>query len=194
MNTVFDANLIVLIVALLIGLVIGWWMFRRMRSGATAQQDDAGRTAPPAAAATSSRAIEEERPLPTRLDTPEGNGFVDSTAAAASDVAGEILGVQAHAELPGAEGPPDNLQMLKGVGPKLAQILNANGITRFEHLARMTPDQVAAVEEKLGAFKGRLTRDRVVEQAAYLARGDRDGFQARFGNLGSAEGTAPLNG
>jgi len=41
------------------------------------------------------------------------------------------------------------------------------------------------LDDRLGPFKGRLERDRVVEQASYLARGDRDGFEARFGKLGS---------
>jgi predicted flap endonuclease-1-like 5' DNA nuclease len=76
--------------------------------------------------------------------------------------------------------------MLKGVGPKLAQKLHENGIMRFEQLATLSPNEVAILDSKLGAFKGRLERDRVVEQAAYLARGDRDGFEARFGKLGNA--------
>jgi len=33
------------------------------------------------------------------------------------------------------------------------------------------------------AFRGRFARDRIVEQADYLSRGDLDGYQARFGNL-----------
>ncbi len=103
-----------------------------------------------------------------------------------ADVAGEVLGVDAHSDLPPAAGPPDNLQTLKGVGPKLAQKLNENGITRFEQLAGLSATEVAMLDGKLGPFKGRLERDRIVEQASYLARGDRDGFEARFGSLGSA--------
>ena len=76
------------------------------------------------------------------------------------------------------------LQYLKGVGPKLALKLNEHGITRFAQLARLSENEVAILEDKLGPFKGRLTRDRVVEQAFYLARDDRDGFEARFGSLG----------
>jgi predicted flap endonuclease-1-like 5' DNA nuclease len=75
---------------------------------------------------------------------------------------------------------------LKGVGPKLAQKLNENGITRFDQLAALSRNEVAMLDEKLGAFRGRLQRDRVAEQASYLARGDRDGFEARFGSLGGS--------
>jgi len=105
-------------------------------------------------------------------------------AAAAADVAGEVLGVDAHHDLV-EDGPADNLQTLKGVGPKLASQLNAAGITRFAHLARLGPDDLARLDEQMGAFRGRLARDRVVEQAAYLARGDTAGFEATFGKLGS---------
>jgi predicted flap endonuclease-1-like 5' DNA nuclease len=76
--------------------------------------------------------------------------------------------------------------MMKGVGPKLAQKLNENGITRFEQLARLSRNEVEMLDERMGAFRGRLERDRIVEQASYLAQDDRDGFEARFGKLGSA--------
>jgi predicted flap endonuclease-1-like 5' DNA nuclease len=99
---------------------------------------------------------------------------------------GQLLGVRAHAELPGAADTPDNLQLLKGVGPKLAQKLADQGIIRFEQLAALSETEIAMLDDKLGPFKGRLTRDRVVEQASYLARGDTDGFEARFGKLGGA--------
>jgi predicted flap endonuclease-1-like 5' DNA nuclease len=134
-----------------------------------------------------SRAADPPRTRPIRdgIDTHERRGVADQGAAAATDVAGQLLGVRAHDELPGAaSGPPDNLQMLKGVGPKLAQKLNEQGIIRFEQLAGLSANEVSVLDDKLGAFRGRLSRDRVVEQASYLARGDTDGFEARFGKLG----------
>jgi len=113
----------------------------------------------------------------------EGRGVTDEAAAAVSDVAGPIISAQVHAELPVASGPPDDLIKLKGVGPKLAEILNHRGITRFDQIAKLSPGQVELLDESLGAFKGRLSRDRIVEQADYLARGDTDGYEARFGKL-----------
>lgn len=113
----------------------------------------------------------------------EGRGLIDVAAAAASDVTGAIVGARVHAELPGASGPPDDLQLLKGVGPKLAAMLGERGIIRFDQLAKLSPGQIEALDSSLGAFRGRLQRDRVVEQADYLARGDREGYEARFGML-----------
>lgn len=185
MTNVADANIIILIVALLVGLIVGWWIFKSRR--ATDSDRHLGE-------AKRDKVVEAPRPEPriapvappTTGDLHEGNGIADQGAAATSDVAGQLLDAPVHSELPGASGPPDNLEILKGVGPRLAVKLNESGITRFEQLARLSPNEVSILEDGLGPFKGRLVRDRVVEQAQYLARGDKDGFEARFGKLGGA--------
>ena len=120
---------------------------------------------------------------PHMLARGEGRGIADEAAAAASDVAGDIISAKVHAELPGASGPPDDLQLLKGVGPKMAAILNQRGITRFDQITRLSAGQIEELDSGLGAFRGRLVRDKIVDQADYLARGDRDGFEAKFGRL-----------
>jgi predicted flap endonuclease-1-like 5' DNA nuclease len=116
-------------------------------------------------------------------DGGEPNDIVSEAAAAVSDVSGEILDAPVHANLPGASGPADDLQRLKGVGPKFAQMLNERGILRYDQLGRLTPDEIELLDKDLGPFRGRLQRDRVIEQADYLARGDKEGFEARFGSL-----------
>ena len=96
---------------------------------------------------------------------------------------GQVLGTSVHAELPGASGPADDLLRLKGVGPKMAALLNDRGITRYDQISKLNDHQVEALDSSLGAFRGRFGRDRIVEQAHYLSRGDTDGFEARFGKL-----------
>ncbi len=113
----------------------------------------------------------------------EGKGLSDEAAAAAADLSGTILSARVHDKLPGASGPPDDLAKLKGVGPKLAAMLNSHGLTRFDQIAKLAPPQVAEIDDSLGPFRGRLTRDHVIDQADYLARGDVDGFEQRFGKL-----------
>ncbi|HEX6218588.1 MAG TPA: hypothetical protein VFZ35_04870 [Sphingomicrobium sp.] len=113
----------------------------------------------------------------------EGKGIAAQAAGAATDVAGEILHIPVHDHLPGASGPPDDLVQLKGVGPKFAEILNARGIIRFAQIAHLTPDEVERIDPTLGPFRGRLVRDRIIEQADYLSRGDIDGFEHKFGKL-----------
>ena len=105
-------------------------------------------------------------------------------SAAADGSAGTAAGVSRLIEpMASPSGPADDLVRLKGIGPKLATLLNAQGITRFDQIAKLTPQQVADLDERLGAFRGRLARDHVVNQADYLARGDIDGFEQRFGKL-----------
>jgi predicted flap endonuclease-1-like 5' DNA nuclease len=113
----------------------------------------------------------------------EGRGLAGEAAAATSDVAGELIGAPVHRTLDGGSEPQDDLCRLKGVGPKFADALHAIGFTRFEQIANLTPNEIERVDNQLGAFRGRLSRDRVAEQAAYLARGDKDGFEQRFGKI-----------
>ncbi|WP_293858380.1 hypothetical protein [Sphingomonas sp. SCN 67-18] len=78
---------------------------------------------------------------------------------------------------------PDDLLLLKGVGPKVAALLAAEGVTRFAQIAAWSDADLTAIDDKLGTFKGRPARDKWVEQAGYLAKGDRAGFEAKFGKL-----------
>ncbi|WP_293697571.1 MULTISPECIES: hypothetical protein [unclassified Sphingopyxis] len=83
-------------------------------------------------------------------------------------------------------GAADNLQLLKGVGPKMVGLLNGLGVTSFQQIADWTDADVAAIDPQLGAFQGRITRDNIVDQAGFLARGDKAGFEAKYGALGGA--------
>ena len=123
------------------------------------------------------------RPHMVRSTPAEGRGLPGEAAAAASDVAGELIDAPVHRELTGTDEGADNFLLLKGVGPKLASQLNEMGFHRFRQLADLSSEEVERVENRLGAFQGRLTRDRVVEQADYLARGDNDGYEQKFGKL-----------
>jgi predicted flap endonuclease-1-like 5' DNA nuclease len=159
----------VILVGLLIGILVGYFIFRpRQRVTLT---DD--------------RPVRPHMAVPAADAPPHAShrGITDEAARATGDVAGQILGANVSGQFPTAQGDPDDLQKLKGVGPKLAAILNAMGLTRFEQIASLSPGQVEAIDAELGAFRGRLTRDRIVEQAHYLARGDLDGYRATFGAL-----------
>jgi len=81
-------------------------------------------------------------------------------------------------------GDVDDLRRIKGLGPKVAAQLNAQGITRFDQLAALDPEQQRALDAQLGAFAGRMARDRWVEQARLLAGDDIAAFEAQFGKLG----------
>jgi predicted flap endonuclease-1-like 5' DNA nuclease len=164
MNAFLHEYLLVFLIALAIGAIVGFLAFRPRQK----------------VRLTDSAPV---RPHMTVAKRREGDGIGDEVAAATSDVAGQIINAPVHENLPGASGPPDNLERLKGVGPKFAQLLASHGIVRFDQIARLSPGEVERLDQSLGAFRGRITRDRIVEQADYLARGDEDGFEQRFGKL-----------
>ena len=113
----------------------------------------------------------------------EGRGIAGEAAAATSDVAGDIISAPVHRALDGHIAASDDLCIVKGIGPKFADALQGLGFTRFEQLAQLSPTEVERLDARLGTFAGRIKRDRIVEQAEYLARNDTDGFEQKFGKL-----------
>jgi predicted flap endonuclease-1-like 5' DNA nuclease len=122
------------------------------------------------------------RPHMQQSTAREGRGIAGEAAAATTDVTGDIISAPVHRALEG-DLPRDDLCQLKGVGPKFAEALHAAGFFSFEQIAGLTPTEIDRLDDQLGAFRGRITRDRVVEQADYLARNDTDGFEQKFGKL-----------
>ncbi len=80
---------------------------------------------------------------------------------------------------------PDNLELLKGVGPKLNDLLKSLGVTTFEQVANWTARDVREIDSKLGNFAGRIGRDNWIDQAKLLVKGDVAGFEKKYGTLGS---------
>ncbi len=129
-----------------------------------------------------------DAPLPTPEPTPEPTPLADTPIPAAAPVAAPSAALAADtnaapaaAPAPAADG--DDLTRLKGVGPKLATRLNELGITRFAQLAALDEPAARALDAQLGSFQGRMTRDRWIEQAGFLASGDKPGYEAVFGKL-----------
>ncbi|MEM8656112.1 MAG: 50S ribosomal protein L21 [Pseudomonadota bacterium] len=64
----------------------------------------------------------------------------------------------------------DDLKQLSGVGPALEKKLHDAGVTTFAQIAAWTPEDVAAMDEKL-SFKGRIEREGWIEQAKEKTQG-----------------------
>ncbi|WP_264213083.1 NADH-quinone oxidoreductase subunit E [Leisingera thetidis] len=75
-------------------------------------------------------------------------------------------------------GLPDDLKLLKGVGPKLEAKLNELGFFHFEQIADWTEAEAAWVDARL-QFRGRIERDGWIEQAKRLQVGDETEFARR---------------
>lgn len=80
---------------------------------------------------------------------------------------------------------PDNLEFLKGVGPKLNALLKSHGVTSFEQIANWSAADIREIDSKLGSFAGRIGRDNWVDQAKLLVKGDTAAFEKKYGSLGS---------
>lgn len=200
-------NWVIAVVGLVVAVVLLWWLFGRSKAGDIAPPaaepakpakplepvkpeiiaaeparfkpiEPAPAPAPvandppppvPEAAPVADSAPPSPAPEPTPTPSPEPTPEPAATPTATSTA---------------TPSAPDNLQLLKGVGPKMVGLLGGLGVTRFEQIAAWTDDDIARIDPQLGAFRGRIARDNIVDQARYLARGDKAGFEARYGALG----------
>ena len=62
----------------------------------------------------------------------------------------------------------DDLQAIKGLGPKAAQALKSGGVVRYAQIAAWTEEDIAQWDTDLGA-RGRIVRDDWVGQAKTLS-------------------------
>ncbi|MFD2579760.1 hypothetical protein ACFSTD_16755 [Novosphingobium colocasiae] len=197
-----EANWLIFAAALLICIVIAWWLFARGSKGpershrpdvldegvGPAQRNQALIDAAPPAA---------QYELPVHIDPPAMAGTMAGL--------GEVIAVAAQEEVdravdhdhtppqtiaaepaPDAEPAPataDDLRRIKGLGPKLQTLLASLGVTTFAQIAAWTDADLDALDANLGAFAGRPRRDKWVEQARLLASGDTGGYEAEFGKL-----------
>lgn len=75
---------------------------------------------------------------------------------------------------------PDDLELIAGIGPKIAGLLNGLGVYTFAQIAAWTPAECVWVDDYL-KFKGRIERDEWVRQAGVLARGGEEEYEKVFG-------------
>ncbi len=60
----------------------------------------------------------------------------------------------------------DDLELINGVGPKLAKFLNDHGVTQFRQVAHWTDADIDRFEAELPRFRGRIRREGWVQSAA----------------------------
>ena len=80
-----------------------------------------------------------------------------------------------------ASGEPDNLKLIRGIGPQNEARLNAIGIDRFAQVAAWTKREQREIGERL-SFPGRIEREEWVKQAKQLAKGKQTEFSTRAGS------------
>ncbi|MEM9013389.1 MAG: endonuclease [Pseudomonadota bacterium] len=152
-------------------------------SGGVAAGSAEGATAPPGGSGPSEIKPSTELAGEATLREDVGNWKYgeDGAPAPESAAAAPAAGGGAKPETLSAarDGKADDLKQIKGVGPKLEQLLNSMGFYHFDQVAAWTSEEVAWVDENLEGFKGRVSRDNWVAQAKVLAEGGATDFSKR---------------
>ncbi|WP_209348193.1 hypothetical protein [Pontixanthobacter sp. CEM42] len=161
-----QANWPLLVAALVIGLLVAWWIFVAMRR--TKVDTD------------TSDVLDEGKGPANR-----NQALIDAPAAAeAPPAVPEPTAAAAEpAKVAAVESEADDLTRIKGVGPKLKTLLISLGVTKFDQIANWTDAEIDNIDAQLGRFEGRIRRDNWMDQAKFLAADDTAGYEDKFGKL-----------
>ncbi|MEM8577667.1 MAG: hypothetical protein AAGF60_07425 [Pseudomonadota bacterium] len=162
------------------------------RKGSWTYQKDGDATTP------SQMVADGAEPKKVDTPTPDPAAAAPTPAEAPSEAVADPVAEAAAAVPAGAEqkpeqltaaraGGPDNLKMIKGVGPKLEALLHSLGFYHFDQIASWKAEEVAWVDQNLQGFKGRVSRDKWVAQAKTLAEGGETEFSKKVGKGGVYE-------
>ncbi|MHB2169237.1 NADH-quinone oxidoreductase subunit NuoE [Alsobacter sp. R-9] len=187
--------------ALYDGSVVGAWKKRFAEEEAKAKEAAAKAAAEKEAADRAAAAAAAETPKPGKpsddtaglkaADTPAARvadgkpPVAPSAAAAAADPTKSTVSKPAADAAPAPVsdehkpvllaapegGKADDLELIWGVGPKLAEMLHKMGVFHFSQIAAWNEMNLRWVDQNLGAFRGRAVRDKWIEQAGKLASG-----------------------
>ena len=151
-----------IIVGFSLGVAIGWWIwFEEPAAPAVAEPAIVARLRADLDASAGALA-RSESDLAAAIKSRKA---LEASLAAAGQPVKQLF-------LPAPIGIADDLTVIKGIGSRLALLLAEIGIFHLHQIAGWTADDIAEVDTKLGAFKGRIVRDHWVEQARALAAGD----------------------
>lgn len=123
--------------------------------------------------------VQPSRPEPEREPVPNDNGEayrqVSTAAAAAAAIAAASAAVTSGGGAVVAEGPAEDLTLIRGIDASTSDALAGLGITRFEQIASWRADDVQAVGASVGS-PARPARENWIEQAKILAGGGQTAF------------------
>lgn len=77
------------------------------------------------------------------------------------------------------KGKADDLKEIEGIGPALEKLVNGMGFFHFDQIAQWTEADVALVDAEMKTFKGRISRDKWVEQAKIIVSEGLEAFRER---------------
>lgn len=166
MTELLSENLLFIAIALVIGLVVAWWIFAASRKTTIQREnsDEAGSV----------------------VGAKRNQALIDSTPAAARTQEVSSDNPELSPPIPVQQAPVsghDDLKRIKGIGPKVEKLLHELGVTSFAQIAAWDDADVARIDAQLGSFAGRIERDDWRLQATLLADGDTAAYESKFGKL-----------
>ncbi len=145
---------LILLGAFLLGLLLGWWIWRCRHDIV----DEAGVIV---------------------HDTPAASGINTAPQRLVSAESTKPVGTAPKLYTSPTDGPADDLKKVKGIGPGIEKLLHSVGIFYFKQIAAWTDDEVTWIDNKL-QFPGRITRESWISQAKTLRDGGRTEFADRY--------------
>jgi large subunit ribosomal protein L21 len=106
-----------------------------------------------------------------KADAPKSSAPVALAAAGGAAVAKKSSKVRGK-----KRDGSDDLELIEGIGPKIAELLRNDGITTFDALAKASVEQIQASLDKGGSKFNMAKPETWAEQAALAAKGDWDAF------------------
>jgi predicted flap endonuclease-1-like 5' DNA nuclease len=135
-----------LLIAALLGFVIGWllkgWFCKNEKETLEKELKEAQ---------------QQNKKLQDDLERQESRRIKSSPAASAPD-----RGILAKTNV------KDDLKKIKGIGVVIEGVLNSLNITSFRQIAQFSDQDIKMVAESLDVFPGRITRDNWIAQAKEL--------------------------
>jgi predicted flap endonuclease-1-like 5' DNA nuclease/chromosome segregation ATPase len=123
-----------------------------------------GAEAPGAATAEPARAGRDDRTLRVL------NQQLKDTRARNEELLQRVRELETRVLVSGEPRADDDLTRIRGVGPRLAQHLQALGVTRYQQIAELDLEALEDPEHALAPLKSRILRDGWIEQATALFR------------------------
>lgn len=76
-------------------------------------------------------------------------------------------------------GGADDLKEIEGIGPALEKLVNSLGFYHFDQVAGWSEADIALIDAEMKTFKGRIARDKWVEQARIIVTDGLEAFRER---------------
>ncbi len=167
-----------LLLALLIGMATGWWIWadRPVIQLAEFEPDDEPVEWAQSSMGAPPPVVTPPMPKPLPVEEVEENDPIDTAASEPTALAESAVPAE-------QDSAPNDLMTIKGIGPELEEILHSLGINRFAQIAAWMPEDIERIDGELGIFRGSILRDEWIGQARLLAKGDMETFNQRYGHL-----------